>query len=134
MQNIFLVYIGEKFMKKNYLLDTNILLQNPQSLFGFADNNVYLCGTTLQELDAKKTVPGEIGYNARECCRILDELRETGDLTKGVRLKTANDPAKCGKLYIEREGAAQSYLPEGYSIKTRSVAEYPIHRNYVPHG
>ena len=97
-------------------------------------NNVYLCGTTLQELDAKKTVPGEIGYNARECCRILDELRETGDLTKGVRLKTSNDPAKCGKLYIEREGAAQSYLPEGYSIKTRSVAEYPIHRNYVPHG
>lgn len=56
-------------MIKNYLLDTNILLQNPQSLFGFEDNNVYLCGTTMQELDGKKTAPGELGYNARECSR-----------------------------------------------------------------
>lgn len=101
---------------KNYLLDTNILLQNPQSLFGFADNNVYLCGTTLQELDAKKTASGELGYNARECCRILDELRATGDLTKGVVLNTSEDPQKCGMLYVEPGGVYQAFLPEGFNI------------------
>lgn len=101
---------------KNYVLDTNILLQNPQSLFGFADNNVYLCGTTLQELDSKKTEPGELGYNARECCRILDELRTTGDLTGGVVLKTSMDSKKCGTLYVEPGGVNQSFLPEGFNI------------------
>lgn len=106
-----------RLMRKNYLLDTNILLQNPQSLFGFADNNVYLCGTTMQELDSKKTEPGELGYNARECCRILDELRETGDLTKGVTLATSADPKKCGMLYIEPDGVDQSLLPAGFRIE-----------------
>lgn len=101
---------------KNYVLDTNILLQNPQSLFGFADNNVYLCGTTLQELDSKKTEPGELGYNARECCRILDELRTTGDLTGGVVLQTSMDSKKCGTLYVEPAGVNQSFLPEGFNI------------------
>lgn len=103
-------------MIKNYLLDTNILLQNPQSLFGFEDNNVYLCGTTMQELDSKKTAPGELGYNARECCRILDGLRETGDLTKGVVLHTAAEPKKCGKLYVEPDGVNQGLLPKGFKI------------------
>lgn len=45
-------------MIKNYLLDTNILLDNAKSIYGFEDNNVWICGTTTQELDAKKTAPG----------------------------------------------------------------------------
>ena len=92
-------------MIKNYLLDTNILLQNPQSLFGFEDNNVYLCGTTMQELDSKKTAPGELGYNARECCRILDGLRETGDLTKGVVLHTAAEKVRQALRGAGRRGS-----------------------------
>lgn len=107
----------DQFMRKNYLLDTNILLQNPSSLLGFEDNNVYLCGTTMQELDSKKTAPGEVGYNARECCRILDNLRETGDLTSGVVLHTSADPQKCGKLYIEPDGVDQDLLPKGFRIE-----------------
>ncbi len=54
-------------MVKNYVLDTNILIQNPNSIFGFEDNNIWITGTTLQELDGKKTAPGETGYCAREC-------------------------------------------------------------------
>lgn len=103
-------------MIKNYLLDTNILLQNPTSIYGFEDNNVYLCGTTMQELDAKKTAPGELGYNARECCRILDGLRASGDLTKGVVLHTSSEAEKCGKLYMEPDGVIQELLPQGFSI------------------
>lgn len=59
-------------MIKNYLLDTNILLQNPQSLFGFEDNNVYLCGTTMQELDSKKTawIRDCSRKDSRSTCRI----------------------------------------------------------------
>ena len=97
-------------MVKNYLLDTSILLENPRNLFGFADNNVYICGTTLQELDKKKTAHGDVGYNARECCRLLDDLRQQGDLIKGIKLENGVT------LFIEPNGIDQDLLPKGYSI------------------
>lgn len=97
-------------MIKNYLLDTNILLHNPQSIYGFGDNNVWLCGTTLQELDTKKTAPEEVGYNARETCRILDRLRQQGNLLDGVKL------ANGGTLFIEPDGVNQELLPGGFHI------------------
>ena len=97
---------------KNYILDTNILLQTPNAIFGFEDNHVVITGTTLQELDHKKTLPGELGYNARETCRILESLRLKGDLTKGVDLGNPEG----GKLFIEPDGVNQENLPDGYSI------------------
>ncbi|MCR5734237.1 MAG: PhoH family protein, partial [Lachnospiraceae bacterium] len=97
-------------MIKNYVLDTNILLQDPTSIYGFDDNNVYITGTTLQELDSKKNVLGEVGYNARECIRILDTLREEGDLTLGIEL-----PNK-GHLFVEPDGVSQENLPNGFDI------------------
>lgn len=72
--------------KKNYVLDTNILLASPESIYGFDDNNVYITPMTLQELDSKKTASGELGYNAREVIRILDGLRVQGQLINGVSL------------------------------------------------
>lgn len=98
-------------MVKNYLLDTSVLLDNPHNIYGFEDNNIYICGTTLQELDKKKTASGDIGYNARESCRILDELRSQGDLIKGVKLPNG------GTLYIEPNGIDQNLLPKGYNIE-----------------
>ena len=112
-------------MIKNYLIDTNILLSNPNSIFGFEDNNVYICGTTLQELDSKKNAPGELGYNAREACRILDSLREQGDLIEGVKLENG------GMFFVEPDGVNQAYLPEGYSIQVpdNRIISSCIHMN-----
>ena len=99
-------------MIKNYVLDTNLLLDNPNSIFGFADNNIYITGTTIQELDAHKDDLNERGYNAREVGRIIDELRENHkDLTNGVPLRNN------GTLYVFTEGVRQCFLPEGFSIK-----------------
>lgn len=97
-------------MVKNYVLDTSILIANPKSIYGFEDNNIYICGTTLQELDKKKTLVGEVGYNARECCRILDSLRQKGDFLKGIPLDNG------GRLYVEPNGIDASLLPNGYSL------------------
>ena len=77
---------------------------------GFDDNIVVISGTTLQELDKKKTVGGEIGYKARESCRILDEMRMKGDIIKGIPLKNK------GVLMVEPDGVKQEYLPEGFNI------------------
>lgn len=98
-------------MVKRFLLDTNILLQSPESMVkGFDDNTVVICGTTLQELDKKKTSGGDIGYNARESIRILDELRTQGDILTGIPLPNG------GKLMIEPDGVDQNLLPQGFSI------------------
>ena len=67
-------------MKKYYVLDTNILLQSPGAIYGFEDNTVVITGTTLQELDSKKNLDGEIGYNARQTARILEDIRNRGNL------------------------------------------------------
>lgn len=78
-------------MKKIYILDTNILLASPTSIFGFDDNDVMICQTTLQELDSKKNLTGELGFNARFVIRQIDELRmksTNGDLNSGVELES----------------------------------------------
>ncbi len=97
-------------MLKNFVLDTNILLESPRAIYGFEDNNVYIAGTTLQELDSKKKLGGELGFNARETARILEEFRRQGDLTKGVSIGNG------GHIFVEPDGVDQANLPNGYSI------------------
>ena len=99
-------------MIKNYILDTNILLTSPNSIFGFDDNNVVISGTTLQELDKLKALGGENGFAARDCCRILDSLREQGDLIKGIKLENG------GTLFVEPAGAMSKRLPDGFSMES----------------
>lgn len=96
--------------KKNYVLDTNILLSSPNSIFGFEDNNIWITGTTLQELDSKKTIPGELGFNARSVIRTIEHCREKGDLLKGIPLDNG------GTLLVEPNGINKGYLPEGFSL------------------
>lgn len=73
-------------MIKYYVLDTNILLQSPNAIFAFGDNRVIIPHVVLEELDRFKNDPTENGANARQTARILDSLREKGDLTEGVQL------------------------------------------------
>lgn len=94
---------------KDYVLDTNILLSTPDALFGFSDNNVWLTLTTEQELDNKKTAPGEVGFNARRVIRTLDELREKGDFRTGIKLENG------GHLYIYMDTADGNMLPDEFA-------------------
>lgn len=83
----------EGFMKKIYVLDTNILVASPNALYGFKDNDIYITATTLQELDKLKNAPGETGWGAREAIRMIDSCRQRGKLSGGV------DIGFGGKLY-----------------------------------
>jgi PhoH-like ATPase len=74
-------------MKKNYVLDTNVLLHDPQSIFRFEDNNVVIPIYVIEEVDQFKREGSERGRNARSIARLLDDLRERGgSLSKGVPL------------------------------------------------
>lgn len=71
-------------MKKKFILDTNVLLSNPNAIFSFEDNDVYIPISVIEELDTFKKGLSETGRNARQLSRILDELRDRGSLSRGV--------------------------------------------------
>ena len=72
--------------RKIFVLDTNVILHEPRSLFRFADNEVVLPIYVVEELDQFKKDLSELGRNARECSRLLDTLRKGGRLSDGVAL------------------------------------------------
>ena len=78
---------GHYYMIKIYVMDTNVLIQSPNALFSFEDNLVVLPMVVLEELDHLKKADGETGANARKCIRLLEELRQKGNLLEGVSLE-----------------------------------------------
>ena len=72
---------------KNYILDTNVLLHDPNSLLNFKDNNVLIPIEVVEEIDRFKRDSSELGQNARGVSRMLDSLRGTGRLSEGVTLQ-----------------------------------------------
>jgi PhoH-like ATPase len=73
-------------VKKNYILDTNVLLHDPQSLLSFQDNSVLLPIEVIEEIDRFKRESTELGQNARSVSRMLDGFRGSGRLSEGVTL------------------------------------------------
>ena len=73
-------------MKKNFVLDTNVLLHDPRSIFGFEDNDVIIPIYVIEEIDNFKRDLSELGRNARQVSRYLDEFRVQGKLGEGVSI------------------------------------------------
>ena len=71
---------------KNYILDTNVLLHDPNSILNFDDNNVLIPIEVIEEIDRFKRESSELGQNARTVSRMLDSYRDTGSLSEGVAL------------------------------------------------
>jgi len=88
-------------LRKNYVLDTNVLLHDPRALFQFKDNNVIIPIYVVEEIDKFKRDLSELGRNARQVSRDLDAFREeNGSLTEGVPLEGGGT---LRVLFTERE-------------------------------
>ncbi len=74
-------------MQKTFILDTNVLLHNPQAVAMFEDNIVVIPILALEELDKFKKLNDEKGKNARAVSRFVDGLRGKGSLSKGVAME-----------------------------------------------
>src|SRR6185437_1394274 len=72
--------------KKIFVLDTNVLLHDPRAMFSFEDNDVVIPIYVIEEIDSFKKDQSELGRNARQVSRYLDQLRDDGSLAKGVKL------------------------------------------------
>ena len=80
---------AETQVKKNYVLDTNVLIHDPKAIFKFEDNDLVIPIYVIEEIDQFKREGTERGRNCRQFARTLDELREQsggGHLSEGVPL------------------------------------------------
>jgi PhoH-like ATPase len=78
--------VGVFLARKNFVLDTNVLLHDPRSIYSFSDNSVIIPIYVIEELDQFKKDVSELGRNARQIARYLDGHRMEGTLAEGVPL------------------------------------------------
>ena len=103
---------------KLFVLDTNVLLHDPMSLFRFEEHDIYLPMITLEELDGHKKGMSEVARNARQVSRDLDALaadmsnRHQQDPSAGIELAKTGHVEAGGKLYFQTTGMAVE-LPTG---------------------
>ncbi|MFN7337922.1 MAG: PIN domain-containing protein, partial [bacterium] len=69
---------------RTFVLDTNVILHNPDAIFVFKEHHVVIPYMVIEELDKMKRKDDDLGRNARACIRHLDRLREIGRLNEGV--------------------------------------------------
>ncbi|MBN22406.1 MAG: phosphate starvation-inducible protein PhoH [Bdellovibrionaceae bacterium] len=91
-------------MKKSFVLDTNVILFDPQAIHKFGSNEIVIPMVVIEEVDRFKRDMSENGRHARQFSRAMDGLRASGDLAKGVQLPNG------GSLVVEL-GTSESILP-----------------------
>ena len=96
-------------MKKIYVLDTNVLLTNWKSLYAYQNNDIVIPLKVLEEIDKHKKRQDGVGSNARISIRVLDSLREKGNLYKGVRIEK-------GKGILSIRNYESEVVPEGIDL------------------
>jgi len=106
-------------VKKLFVLDTNVLMHDPASLFRFEEHDLYLPMGTLEELDSNKKGLSDVARNARQASRFLDEIvsQKGGDIAAGLAIRTReNGPSAAGRLFLQTEainGDLPATLPAG---------------------
>ena len=93
-------------MVKNYILDTNVLLQDPDAIYHFEENTVIIPIGVIEELDKFKKDNTELGRNARQISRYLDDLRVKGDLRHGIQMDNG------GTIKVRYNGNLESFYKE----------------------
>ena len=106
------------FAVKNYILDTNVLLHDPNSLVNFEEHNVLVPIEVIEEIDRFKRESTELGRNARTVSRMLDGFRGEGSLSAGVDLPNG------GKLKIafHKNGHGETIFTQGFGGQPHSRA------------
>lgn len=101
-----------------FVLDTNVLLHDPMSLFRFEEHDIFLPMIVLEELDGHKKGMTEVARNGRQTSRNLDALaaQAGGDMTKGLKLSATGHQSARGLLFFQTEPLADELpasLPQG---------------------
>ena len=113
---------------RTYVLDTSVLLSDPQAMLRFDEHDVVLPVVVITELEAKRTHP-ELGYFARTALRLLDDLRLThGALHRPVTLPDG------GRLSVELNHTDPGVLPDGLRLGDNDTRILAVAANLAAEG
>ena len=105
---------------KTYILDTNVLLHDPNSLLNFKENSVILPIEVIEEIDRFKRESTELGRNARTVSRMLDGFRGDGSLSEGVKLPNGGSL----RIAIQKNGHDTNGLNNTVDNRILSLAAF----------
>lgn len=97
-----------------YVLDTNVLIHDPSSLFRFDEHDIYLARQVLRELDNKKKGNSEVARNSRTASRNLVAISESdsSDIAEGLSLSKASNGAATGRIFFQKDCSSKSKEPD----------------------
>ncbi|MEI6738321.1 MAG: PIN domain-containing protein, partial [Pseudomonadota bacterium] len=112
---------------KLFVLDTNVLMHDPTSVFRFEEHDVYLPMITLEELDNNKKGMTEVARNARQATRFLDEIVSglEGDIDLGISLASHRNGEATGRLMLQTRPVSiefPSALPDSGKADNQIIA------------
>ena len=90
---------------KLFVLDTNVLMHDPTSLYRFEEHDLYVPIMTLEELDNNKKGTTEVARNTRQASRMLDEIVSSSDngIETGIALEGPSRGQATGRLHLQTE-------------------------------
>jgi PhoH-like ATPase len=102
---------------KLFVLDTNVLMHDPVSLFRFEEHDIFLPMATLEELDNHKKGMTEVARNARQASRFLDDMVSgaVGHIDEGISLETHHGRDATGRLFLQTEAISHT-LPASLPV------------------
>ena len=105
-----------RVLNKLFVLDTNVLMHDPTSLYQFEEHDIYLPMATLEELDHNKKGMSEVARNARQASRFLDDIVSSfeQDIEAGIPLAPQSHGAASGSLFLQTRaisGDIPAFLP-----------------------
>ncbi len=110
--------MSDKNPSRFFVLDTNVLMHDPASLFRFQEHDLFIPMVVLEELDAAKKGVSEVARNVRQVSRFIDEIINTAgteDISNGLQLSSAlqlnGHSEACGRLFLQTQILPDS-LPE----------------------
>jgi PhoH-like ATPase len=114
-------------VKKNYILDSNVLLHDPDSILSFEENHVLIPIEVIEEIDRFKRESTERGQNARTVSRMLDSLRAQGSLSQGVTLSNGGSL----RVMIQRTVDTHHFPASNGNVDNRIVSlAFSVHQSH----
>jgi PhoH-like ATPase len=110
-------------MIKNYVIDTNVMIHDPNFLYSFSDNNIIIPIIAIEELDNLKRREGLVGFNARRVAKDLQFIMQKGDIQKGIVLESG------GTVRVELNHLDTSWLPNGIEPNKNDTKIIAVARN-----
>lgn len=108
----------KKSIKKNFVLDTNVILHDYECLDKFEENDIYIPITVLEELDRFKKGSEQINFNARSFIRFIDTLESEDFFTTGASLGEGR-----GRFYIKTDGLEHPSVRQAFADR---IADHRI--------